>query len=91
MSMFYVYVLISKKVLAQTYVGYSTDLRQRLIQHNSGRSRATKPYAPWELLFYEAYQSKIDAKRREKYFKTTPGRKALRIMLKDSLKRHIER
>ena len=83
--MFYVYILKSKKKTDQIYVGYSTDLKSRFERHNKKLVSSTKPYAPWELVFYEAYKDKADAKRRETYFKTTPGRKALRIMLRNSL------
>jgi putative endonuclease len=84
--MFYVYVLKSKKKLDQLYIGYTTNLKERLKKHNEGLVQSTKPYLPWKLIFYEAYQSKKDAKRREQYFKTTKGRKALKLMLKDSLR-----
>ena len=84
--MFYVYFLKSKEKPDQLYVGYSTDLKQRLKRHNAGLVQSTKPYKPWELIFYEAYKTSPDAKRREKYLKTTKGRKTLRLMLKDSLK-----
>ena len=82
--MFYVYVLKSKKKEGQLYTGYSSNLKKRFTEHNNGKSSATKPYLPWELIFYEAYKSKSDAKRREMYFKTTKGRKALKIMLIES-------
>ena len=29
---------------------------------------STKSGAPWKLIFYEAYLSEVDAKRREKYY-----------------------
>lgn len=83
--MFYVYILRSKKKLDQLYIGYTTNLKERLKRHNEGLVQSTKPYYPWRLVFYEAYQSKKDAKRREQYFKTTKGRKAFKLMLKDSL------
>lgn len=83
--MFYVYILKSKKKADQVYIGYSSDLKKRFIEHNSGKSKATKPYLPWELIFYEAYKTKSDAKRRKMYLKTTKGRKAIKIMLTDSL------
>jgi len=83
--MFYVYVLKSKKKEGQLYVGYSSNLKNRIAAHNAGKSPSTKPYIPWELIFYEAYKSTVDAKRREIYLKTTKGRKAIRIMLRDSL------
>lgn len=83
--MFYVYYLNSKISPDKFYIGYSTDLRKRLERHNKKLVRSTKAYSPWELLFYEAYKSRFDAKRREKYFKTSKGRKVLKQMLKFSL------
>ena len=84
--MYYVYFLQSKTNYKRTYVGYTTDLRKRFKKHNSKLVQSTKPYCPWKLIFYEAYISKKDAKRREQYFKTTKGRKSLKLMLQDSLK-----
>lgn len=81
--MYYVYVSESVARPLQLYVGYSTNLKQRLEQHNSGRTRSTKPYAPWKIIFYEAYVLASDAKRREEYLKTTKGRKAIKLMLAD--------
>jgi len=37
------------------------------------------------MIFYEAYRNLKDAKRREKYFKTTKGKTTLKIMLKEYL------
>lgn len=65
------------------YVGYSENLRQRILEHNTGRSKSTKPYLPLQLIHYEAYSNKKDAKRREMYFKTTKGKVTLRAMLKE--------
>lgn len=67
------------------YVGYTNDLKDRLKKHQNGLSLATRPYRPFELIFYEAYKAKSDAKRREKYFKTNQGKRALKLMLKESL------
>lgn len=62
--MFYVYVLKSLKD-GNTYIGSTSDLRRRLQQHNSGESKSTKPRAPFELRYYEAYTSEREAKDRE--------------------------
>lgn len=86
---YYVYVLKSLSKIDQLYVGYTTDLEARLERHNSGLVQSTKPYLPWEMIFYEAYKSTKDAKRREEYFKTTKGRKWLRLMLRHSLSKNI--
>ncbi|MEK7194422.1 MAG: GIY-YIG nuclease family protein [Patescibacteria group bacterium] len=83
--MFYVYLLRSKSKKDQFYVGYTINLKKRFAEHNALRSKATKPYAPWEIIFYEAYKSMSDAKRRKLYLKTTKGKKALKIMLKNSM------
>jgi len=83
--MYYVYILKSLKK-DWIYVGYTTNLEKRFKQHQKGLSKATKPYRPFELVFFEAYKAKEDAKRREKYFKTTRGKRVLRLMLQESLK-----
>lgn len=83
--MFYVYVLKSRKK-DWWYIGYTSDLRKRLVRHQGGASRATKPYKPFDLIFYEAYKAKADAKRREEYLKSSKGKRALRLLLRESLR-----
>ncbi len=78
---FYVYVLRNGD--GKRYVGFTTDLRRRLEEHNAGQNLSTKPYRPWTLIFYEAFLSEADAKRRERYLKTTQGRRALTVMLRE--------
>ncbi|EKE14850.1 MAG: hypothetical protein ACD_12C00266G0002 [uncultured bacterium] len=79
-----VYVLFSLKDKL-FYIGYTTNLHERLTSHIHGSSKATEPRRPFTLLFCEYYLSIHDATRREKYFKTTSGKKTLRLMLRDSL------
>ncbi len=78
-----VYVLLSEKD-GQLYIGFTSDLKQRLTEHFRGNSKATAPRRPLRLIFCEYFYSKKDALRREKYFKTTAGKKAIKIMLKES-------
>lgn len=66
--MFYVYILKSKTD-NQLYLGYTNDLRRRLEEHNSGKNKATKSRFPLDLIYYEAYRNKSDAKYREKMLK----------------------
>lgn len=82
MKFFYVYVLYNKSKNF-IYIGYSENLKQRLIEHNSGKVKSTKHYKPLDLIFYEAYRNMKDAKRREKYLKTNKGKTALATMLDD--------
>ena len=67
------------------YAGFSTNLKQRLTDHFNGQVPATAPRRPLHLIHVEYYLSRSDAVRREAYFKTTKGKRALRLMLKDSL------
>jgi len=82
---FTVYVLRSAQN-GQLYVGYTTDLKQRIATHNKGSVTSTKSKRPWKLILSEAYLSQEDALRREKYFKTTQGKNALKHMLRETLK-----
>jgi putative endonuclease len=82
--MFYVYVLKSQKDRG-LYIGFTKDLKKRVLEHNNGKNLSTKPRIPFELIFYEAYSNKYDALRREKYFKTGKGRTSLNLMLKETL------
>ncbi len=67
--MYYVYVLRSLRVKDEFYVGYTSDLRQRLSEHNQGQSFHTKKFMPWELLYYEAYMTEALAIQRERRLK----------------------
>lgn len=84
MIMHYIYVLFSKKDRL-LYIGYATDLTRRVKRHKAGYVRATKNRLPMELIYYEAYATRLDAKRREKYLKGGKGRSELKIQLKEIL------
>jgi putative endonuclease len=79
---YYTYVLESKKS-EELYIGYTTDLKRRFVEHNLGKNISTKRYMPWKLVYYEANLNIGDAKRREKYFKTSQGRRLLKRRLKE--------
>ena len=83
--MYYVYVLLSLKD-KKLYIGYTTDLRKRFSEHKQGKVKSTRSRRPLKLIFYEAYKSNEDAKRREQYFKTSKGKSTLYIMLRDTLR-----
>jgi len=58
----------------KTYVGSTVDLKNRITEHNSGKSTFTKRYIPWQLVYSEEFDSIQEARKREKYFKTAAGR-----------------
>jgi len=82
--MYYVYVLLSLRD-RKFYIGFTSDLKRRLKEHNAGKNVSTKSRLPMKLIYYEAHSSKMDALRREQYFKTTKGKSSLKQMLRKSL------
>jgi putative endonuclease len=82
--MFYVYVLRSIKD-KQFYVGYTADLKERILSHQSGKVFSTALRRPLELIYYEGCRRQNDALRREKYLKSTYGKRYIRNRTRDDL------
>lgn len=72
----FVYVLQSE-IDSTFYVGMSQDVKKRLIEHNSGKSKYTSGHRPWKLIYFEEAGTSIDARKREKYFKSAAGKRYL--------------
>ncbi len=71
--MFYVYFLRSINNPQKTYIGYTTNLQQRLDTHNSGGSVHTSVDRPWRLVVTIAFDTQEKAKNFEKYIKVGSG------------------
>jgi putative endonuclease len=85
MSQFvYVYVLRSQRD-GQFYVGFTEDLKRRLVEHNTGRVDSTRRRTPLELIYYEACRDQRDATQREKYLKSAWGKRYLKGRLRNYL------
>lgn len=72
--MHYVYILKSVNYPELFYVGYTTNLKQRLETHNSGGSIYTASNRPWELIMYLGFVQEDRAKEFEQYLKSQSGR-----------------
>jgi putative endonuclease len=83
--MYYVYLLRSTSE-GKIYTGYTSDLKRRVREHFSQRVHTTHRMGEIKLIYYEAFTSKEDATKREKYLKTTKGKRAVKLMLKYTLK-----
>ena len=84
MRFYYTYVLLSQKD-NKFYTGYTSDLKRRFEEHNSGRVKSTKDRRPLILIYYEACLNQQDAKHREKYLKSYHGKMFLGNRLKSYL------
>ncbi len=69
----YVYLLQSELFDEQRYVGVTSDLKQRLAEHNAGKSSHTSKYAPWKIVTYIAFSDEQKAETFERYLKSGSG------------------
>jgi len=72
--MFYVYMLRSQKDPTKTYVGFTTDLCERLKTHNQHGNVSTASNTPWVIETYLAFSDKKQALEFEKYLKSHSGK-----------------
>ena len=80
---YYTYVLECTLVRNKNfYIGYTNNLKIRLLRHKSKQVYATKRYDSVDLIYYEACKSKEDAILREKTLKTGFGRGFVKNRLK---------
>ena len=79
--MYTVYILYSPDH-DKIYVGYTSDLTQRLLSHNGLSNKGwTRRYRPWKLIYSEAHNTKGQALMREKQLKGGQGRQWIRETL----------
>ena len=81
---YFVYILKSKIKLGWFYVGSTSYIVQRLKDHNAGKTKSTKPFRPFEIIYTEKYRTKADAYERELFLKSGLGREEKREILKNS-------
>lgn len=82
-SRYYVYILLSLTDEG-LYIGFTNDLKRRLIQHASGKVKSTRIRTPFKLIHYEYFINEKDAKAREEFLKSGYGRKQLKEFLKNT-------
>ena len=78
--MWYTYIIYSEK-LDRYYVGHTDNLSWRLERHNQGWGRFTKGGIPWELVYFEKYQTKKEALKRERDTKSQKSRKYIKNLI----------
>ena len=62
------------------YVGLTNNLTRRFNQHQGGKNKTTKPYRPFTLLLKESFETRIEARSREIYFKSGIGKEFLKTL-----------
>jgi len=77
MVKYFVYVLKSEAD-GRLYKGMTDNLERRLKEHNAGKTKSTKGFRPWKLVYKEEFDTFELARERENYFKTGEGREFLK-------------
>jgi len=70
---YYAYLLQSESAADRRYVGLTSDLRNRLVEHNAGKSAHTSKFVPWTLVTYIAFSDERKAAAFERYLKSGSG------------------
>jgi predicted GIY-YIG superfamily endonuclease len=71
--MFYTYIIESLGREGKRYVGHTSDLKQRIADHNAGRCPSTARFTPWKLKNYSAFETLEQAQSFERYLKSGSG------------------
>ena len=85
--MYFVYVLRSQSD-KKFYTGFTTDILKRVEEHNSQKVISTSGRVPFDFVYYEYCINQNDAIHREKYLKTTYGKRYIKQRLKNYLSDH---
>jgi putative endonuclease len=67
------------------YVGFTKNLRSRLEAHNNGEVPSTKKRVPFDLVYWEGGLNQTDATKREKYLKSSWGKRYIKNRIKTYL------
>ena len=83
--MYYVYILLNETNF-KTYTGVADDVNKRLAEHNAGRVKSSRPYRPYKIIHAEPFKTLKEARRKERFYKSTTGRRRLEEMF---LNKHL--
>jgi putative endonuclease len=78
-----VYILYSPSK-DRYYIGQTQDIEDRMLRHNSGRSKSTKYGLPWILVYTKEFDSRSTAMLYEKKLKSEKSREYLEEMIKNT-------
>jgi len=77
--MYHVYILLNE-AKTQTYTGVADDVYKRLAEHNAGRVKSSNRYRPYKIIHTESFETLVEARQKEKFYKSTTGRRKLKEM-----------
>ena len=78
--MYHVYILLNE-TKTRTYTGVAADVDERLKKHNDGKVLSSRPYRPYDVIHVETYPTLKEARQKERFYKSTTGRRKLRELI----------
>ena len=78
--MYFVYAIKSEQD-GRIYVGMCGDVDMRLKEHNAGKTKSTKGFRPWKLIYTEQTTNMLEARKREIYLKSGIGKEFLKSLV----------
>ncbi|MFC2114465.1 GIY-YIG nuclease family protein [Bacteroidota bacterium] len=73
--------MMESQIDKRLYKGMTVNLDNRLFEHNSGKNKSTKAFRPWKLVYFEKFETRFEARNREKYLKSGIGREFIKDIL----------
>jgi predicted GIY-YIG superfamily endonuclease len=70
----YVYLLKSISHPSERYIGLTSNLKRRPLEHNAGKSSHTSKFAPWKAVVAVRFEDDGKAEAFERYLKSGSGR-----------------
>ena len=77
--MYFVYA-IKSELGGRIYVGMCGNTEVRLKEHNAGKTRSTKGFRPWRMIYRETVADRVAARKKEKYLKSGIGKTFLKSL-----------
>jgi putative endonuclease len=84
MTKFFTYILYSESI-DKFYTGYTADLEKRIQRHNNAWGNFSSRGIPWKLVYFEVFDNKSDAIKREFQIKKNKSRKYIEDLIKHHL------
>ena len=78
--MYYVYI-IKSDIRKYIYVGLTNNVERRVVEHQTGKEVTTRAYRPFSLIHVEKFSTRIEARKKEKYFKSGFGKEYIKDVL----------
>jgi putative endonuclease len=86
-NMYFIYILYSLK-LSKYYIESTKDIQDRLIKHNRSNRGFTSSGKPWSIVYFEQYNTKSEALRRELQLKKWKNKERLLSLINKTGSKH---